>query len=434
MPFDIGIGGFRRSYNVLPLLAKRLSEEFEVEVYIPANAIRTAIKFYLEQLSENATLIKRDLVEEASQKALNDINDLLKRSNYSFTFNEKVFIEALKINKQVILHELKNSLMKSVLWSFMECFRPTAVEVFERNFCDRVKKYFASYTWDVIYSMHETPDALRTAIYLGDKRSYSIVLLQLDTGSNLPEKLVSIQLFRELVRKTTLKGILTVSPQPILESPHILRFINLDNMKIKILFPACAIHEHIFKYSGSEKNPYTAIYFGRISVEKGMLDLLRAWGYVMEKVHDAKLSIVGRFDKEYDKKRFFKMLRGSKVKNISYLGYVPQDKLFDITSRHSLLIYPSYRDSFSLVVLEALAMGLNVIAYDIPALRYLYSCSSLVKLVPKGNYTLLAKVLVKTLKEPPKKIDSYTKMLLKAHSSWESVVNEEYNKVVALIH
>jgi len=60
-------------------------------------------------------------------------------------------------------------------------------------------------------------------------------------------------------------------------------------------------------------------------------------------------------------------------------------------------IYPSYSDTFSLTVLEAVALGLAVVAYGIPALRYVYKDLPCVRLVPVGDKLRLALEALKIL-------------------------------------
>ncbi len=59
-----------------------------------------------------------------------------------------------------------------------------------------------------------------------------------------------------------------------------------------------------------------------------------------------------------------------------------------------MLIYPPNRDSFSLTVLEALALWFGVVAYDIPTIRFMYSRSSMVYVVKKGHTISLAEGVI----------------------------------------
>jgi glycosyltransferase involved in cell wall biosynthesis len=77
-------------------------------------------------------------------------------------------------------------------------------------------------------------------------------------------------------------------------------------------------------------------------------------------------------------------------KNIVFLG--PQDKisLIDLVSSSKLTIYPSTLDAFSLVILESLACGTPVIAYDILAVNYIFNNCKAVLRCPVNNIPVMA--------------------------------------------
>ena len=90
--------------------------------------------------------------------------------------------------------------------------------------------------------------------------------------------------------------------------------------------------------------------------------------------------------------------------------------------------------SFSLVVLESLALGTIVVAYNIPAIREVYGGISAVYTVQEGDIKSMAEETIKVLRmseneyrdkhENPK-----TKSFLKLHSSWESVAKTEIEEI-----
>jgi len=55
------------------------------------------------------------------------------------------------------------------------------------------------------------------------------------------------------------------------------------------------------------------------------------------------------------------------------MGYRPIEEVYSTVAKAKVLIYPSHQDGFSLVVLDTLALGTSVVAYDIPAIRFVFS-------------------------------------------------------------
>jgi glycosyltransferase involved in cell wall biosynthesis len=101
-------------------------------------------------------------------------------------------------------------------------------------------------------------------------------------------------------------------------------------------------------------NP-VVLFTGRVSHEKGVMELPDIIRGMKEKVPDIKLVVAGAGPAENE-------LREALPEAI-FLGWVNHDDLPGIYSSADLLILPSKFDTFSCVVLEALSCGLPVIAY-----------------------------------------------------------------------
>ena len=423
MPFRIGVGGFLRSRNVLPRLARILANDgFEVDLYIPANALRTYVLYHLpSEIRHKSTNDEKTeaLVNEIFEHAVNEISILEKESKYSFTINEKFMKLNIDYNKKFLQKEIANKTLSRSYTTVLPVLRPLLIHIYEKRFAERVKLYFQGHSYG--YSMHETPDAITALATLSSKNAKTAILLQSDLGKKFIEKKTNLWLLRELSRKTKLAGMLSVSPAPIIETPEILSI----SKHVKILVPGVALGEDI-PSAMKEKEPNSVIYYGRLSPEKGIFDLLKAWRIVETKTTDAKLYIAGRFEDRRTELTFWKYIRKYDLKRINYLGYLNRERMIEIVSRHYALAYPSYRDSFSMVILESLAMGLRIVAYNIPAIRYIYQRSRNIELVPTGNSQLLAQKIIENLGKNFE-IDSATAKLLSLYSSWEKVAIEEYN-------
>lgn len=97
------------------------------------------------------------------------------------------------------------------------------------------------------------------------------------------------------------------------------------------------------------------LYAGRISREKGVLEIPEIFEQAKMKIPGLKMVVAGTGPAEEDLK---KALPGA-----TYLGWVNHDELPNIYSSADLLILPSKFDTFSVVVLESLSCGLPVTAY-----------------------------------------------------------------------
>ncbi|BCU70920.1 glycosyltransferase family 4 protein [Stygiolobus caldivivus] len=137
---------------------------------------------------------------------------------------------------------------------------------------------------------------------------------------------------------------------------------------------------------------FDAINVARQGFMKGTPDTI----YVMKELKKYgynSFAIVGPADNGFDIEKYIADTEG-----IKYFGKV-EDKsyLYSIMKSSKIMVYPSYVDSFGIVVAEALANGIPVVAYDIPAIKYYYGDCKAVKLVKTGDKESLLKATLEFL-------------------------------------
>jgi glycosyltransferase involved in cell wall biosynthesis len=106
---------------------------------------------------------------------------------------------------------------------------------------------------------------------------------------------------------------------------------------------------------GIQPNDKVVLFTGRLSHEKGVMELPEMIRGINKIIPDIKLVVAGTGPAENE-------LRDALPEAI-FLGWVGHDDLPGLYSSADLLILPSKFDTFSCVVLEALSCGLPVIAY-----------------------------------------------------------------------
>ena len=118
------------------------------------------------------------------------------------------------------------------------------------------------------------------------------------------------------------------------------------------------------------------IYVGNLEPRKNVSTLLRAFAEFRKGHPDHRLVVVGH------------PKRGGRVSEqpgVEFAGYVPDDELASLTAGAVALCYPSFYEGFGLPPLEAMALGVPVIASDIPVMRELYEGAA--RLVPATDET-----------------------------------------------
>jgi glycosyltransferase involved in cell wall biosynthesis len=120
------------------------------------------------------------------------------------------------------------------------------------------------------------------------------------------------------------------------KSRQIYNFIDLGNAPV-------FMHENYY------------LYFGRLSREKGVMTLLRAW----RNFPDIRLKIVGTGDIEKDAKQY---IEEHQMSNVELVGFLSGDRLFDVVKRAKFIIVPSeWYENNPMNVIESFALGKPVI-------------------------------------------------------------------------
>jgi glycosyltransferase involved in cell wall biosynthesis len=104
------------------------------------------------------------------------------------------------------------------------------------------------------------------------------------------------------------------------------------------------------------------IYVGRLSPEKDLLTLLKAWEAVVDKWPTAELDLFGSGPQEGALKRCVENM-GLNTR-VRFLGAKESDEIYDAYIAADLLVLPSIREPWGLVVNEALSFGCPVVVSD----------------------------------------------------------------------
>jgi phosphatidylinositol alpha-mannosyltransferase len=176
-----------------------------------------------------------------------------------------------------------------------------------------------------------------------------------------------------------------------------------------------------FKAFGKEKNPFQILFVGRIEPRKGLQFLVNALVEVKRKFPRARLTVVGEGYKE------MRLDIPAEVENsISFLGFVKPSNLPKIFGKASVFVSPAIsRESFGIVLLEAMAAETPVVASNIPGYRCVIQDGKNGLLVSPGNSKEIADKVINLLKDK-----NLCKTLVKgglrtvAKHSWSSIAKD----------
>lgn len=119
-------------------------------------------------------------------------------------------------------------------------------------------------------------------------------------------------------------------------------------------YPREVTTDSLFKKE-SDQGP-VIFYAGRLSEEKGVMDLPAIFHRIKSRIPNARLAFAGTGPCQEDLK--------SACPEASFLGWLAPDQLAQTYSQADLLLLPSWFDTFSCSLLEALSCGLPAIAFN----------------------------------------------------------------------
>ena len=132
-----------------------------------------------------------------------------------------------------------------------------------------------------------------------------------------------------------------------------------------------------------------AVFVGRLAVEKDLPTLIRAWAIVRRELPSAVLTLVG----DGPEREALKAL----IAELGLIGAVElTGAMSDPTSSlrdADLFVLPSREEGMSIALLEAMALGLPVVATAIPGNRKLVADFKHGRLVPPGDVGFLAQTI-----------------------------------------
>jgi glycosyltransferase involved in cell wall biosynthesis len=144
----------------------------------------------------------------------------------------------------------------------------------------------------------------------------------------------------------------------------------------------------------------TALFVGRLAEMKGIEDAIKAIFKVNQGLDKKwKLNIIGRGEKEYEQelKSLVKKLKMQEY--VHFLGFVSEKEKFSEMAKAWVLLVPSSREGWGMIVPEANFVGTPAVGYDVAGLRDVLSrYSKLNRVVKRGEGNIVNELL--NIKEP----------------------------------
>jgi glycosyltransferase involved in cell wall biosynthesis len=137
--------------------------------------------------------------------------------------------------------------------------------------------------------------------------------------------------------------------------------IDLDYFKSEVV--DTNIINDLYKKYNININSFIFIYIGRIVSDKGINELVKAFTNLPNNINNIKLILLGKFESDLDPLKYDTIFEIENNNNIIHIDFVNDVRPY--LSISNCLVFPSYREGFPNVVMQAAAMNLPCIVSNI---------------------------------------------------------------------
>jgi len=187
-----------------------------------------------------------------------------------------------------------------------------------------------------------------------------------------------------------------------------------------------------YDVSGVERDPHSLITVGRLSKRKGQATVLRAFERVQKEVPEAQLDVLGKGPARDDLESLAVELGVSD--SVTFHGFVDFDRKVELMNKAGLFLFASRQEGFGLVLLEAMAAGLPIVATRLPVYEDFFECGSNDYLLNTRDSQDYAKTVLKLMESPDRMAEVGLRNRQRSSEfSWDSTIShtEDVLKTVA---
>ena len=175
------------------------------------------------------------------------------------------------------------------------------------------------------------------------------------------------------------------------------------------------------------------LYVGRLSEKKGFFDLVKAVSVLHKQFPDLRINVLGEFENEDFKHRILGEIERQNIQCFKFYGTVMGEKKLRLFKESSIFLFPSHFENSPIVLKEAIASKLAIIASDIAENRQIlddFGCKIYFKV---KDYNHLSKKIKNLLQDKIKLRDMMyqaSKAKIFDYLDAKKALNLSFNKVL----
>lgn len=195
--------------------------------------------------------------------------------------------------------------------------------------------------------------------YLTIKNYKKVLTIHGNINFEFEQKKILSKIFRKIFILSSVKKIYATSDIIISCSNYIKKSLECDQNKVEVIPNGVFLSPDLDLERGNNKKGTNLLYIGSLSFIKGVDILLNAMRKASDLGYELKLNIIGKGDEQ---QKLEKLALSLDLQNVYFKGYLRGAKKEELIKNSDILIIPSRFDNFPIVMLEAMAKNLPIIA------------------------------------------------------------------------
>jgi len=139
------------------------------------------------------------------------------------------------------------------------------------------------------------------------------------------------------------------------------------------------------------------VFVGRLAAVKGLRILMDGFARAKAEVPGLKLTVVG----DGEERGWLEDAAAAYGDDVELTGYLSQGAVADVLARADVFVLPSFAEGVPVVLMEAMASGLPVIATQVAGVPELVESGKSGQIIPPGNPVALAEAMVTLARKTP---------------------------------
>ncbi len=195
-----------------------------------------------------------------------------------------------------------------------------------------------------------------------------------------------------------------------------LRLRDLGYREPELVFISNGMNLKTAEQVPAQAKEFDVIWLGRVHRQKGIDDLLETLAVLSRKVEKFRAVLVGRLDELAPRLAALNLSHC-----VTLTGPVSEEEKFRLFKASRVFLMPSRQESWGIVIAEALACDVPVVAYDLPAYRPIFG--GLIDYVPSFDFELFKAGALATVERARRGEITFNRpelAALKTEHSWQA--------------